>query len=138
MKTRHVLETCLYVDDLEAAERFYVELLGLTLVSRRPGRHVFLRCGDQMVLLFDPLACQSEVGEIPPHGARGAGHVAFAARNDELPRWRERLSQFGVPLERAITWPGGGQSIYLRDPAGNSLELASPRIWGLPEDDATA
>jgi len=136
MKARRVLETCLYVDDLEAAERFYVDVLGLTLVTRRPGRHVFLRCGQQMVLLFDPLACQSVEGEIPPHGARGPGHVAFAAGNADLPNWRERLSGFGIPIERLITWPGGGQSLYLRDPAGNSLEFASPRIWGWNEDPA--
>lgn len=134
MKVRRVLETCLYVDDLDVAERFYTEVLGLSLLSRQPGRHVFLRCGEQMVLLFDPVACQQEDGEFPTHGARGAGHVAFAASNSQLPAWRARLVAAGIPIEREITWPGGGRSLYWRDPAGNSLELASPRIWGWPEE----
>ncbi|TIR45476.1 MAG: glyoxalase/bleomycin resistance/extradiol dioxygenase family protein, partial [Mesorhizobium sp.] len=25
----------------------------------------------------------------------------------------------------------GGRSIYIRDPSGNSIEFAEPRIWGL-------
>lgn len=133
MNVTRVLETCLYVDDLDAAERFYVDVLGLVVLTRRIGRHVFLRCGQQMILLFDPIACQVDDGRIPTHGARGPGHVAFAAANDELPRWQEQLAARGIPVERLITWPGGGQSVYVRDPAGNSVELASPRIWGLPE-----
>lgn len=134
MRVERVLETCLYVDDLVVAEQFYRDLLGLEFVSRQPGRHVFLRCGRQMVLLFDPLASQAENGEFPAHGARGPGHVAFATSNAELPRWRARLAERQIPVEREIEWPGGGRSVYFRDPAGNSLELASPRLWGFPED----
>ncbi len=133
MTLQRVLETCLYVNDLEAAERFYVDVLGLTFVARQPGRHVFLRCGEQMVLLFDPVACQTDDGDIPPHGMRGAGHVAFAVSNADQVAWRDRLQRHGVLIERSVRWPGGGESIYLRDPAGNSLELASPLIWGLSD-----
>jgi len=34
-------------------------------------------------------------------------------------------------IEADFTWPGGGRSIYFRDPAGNAIEFAEPRIWGL-------
>ena len=44
---------------------------------------------------------------------------------------RERLQQEGVAIESEVTWPGGGRSIYFRDPAGNSLEFAMAGIWGL-------
>ena len=37
----------------------------------------------------------------------------------------------GAKIESEVTWPGGGTSIYFRDPAGNCLELAPGRIWGL-------
>ena len=37
----------------------------------------------------------------------------------------------GVEIEVDYLWPGGGRSIYFRDPAGNSLEFAEPSIWGL-------
>ncbi len=131
MQAREVLEACLYVDDLEAAERFYRDVLGLAFVSRQPGRHVFFRCGDRMVLLFQPTESSKTGQDLPPHGARGAGHLAFSATSDELPQWRAHLQRCGVPVEQELDWPGGGKSLYFRDPAGNSLELATPEIWGL-------
>jgi catechol 2,3-dioxygenase-like lactoylglutathione lyase family enzyme len=47
-----ILETCLYADDLVAAERFYRDVLGLQLVNRKAGRHIFFRCGSTMLLVF--------------------------------------------------------------------------------------
>jgi catechol 2,3-dioxygenase-like lactoylglutathione lyase family enzyme len=50
-----------------------------------------------------------------------------------LPSWQARLEASGVAIEQEMSWPRGGRAFYFRDPAGNSLELATPRIWGLPE-----
>jgi catechol 2,3-dioxygenase-like lactoylglutathione lyase family enzyme len=130
-----VLETCLYARDLAAAERFYADLLGLAVVAREPERHVFLRCGAAMLLVFDPQRTSAAPGEVngaavPPHGAHGAGHVCFRVAEGDLPAWRERLRSAGVAIESEITWPRGGSSLYVRDPAGNSVELAPGRIWG--------
>jgi catechol 2,3-dioxygenase-like lactoylglutathione lyase family enzyme len=86
-----------------------------------------------MLLLFNPLGSRDSSDEIPPHGSFGPGHVAFGVREAELPGWADWLGQKGIPVERTIDWPGGGRSLYFRDPAGNSLELATPRIWGLDE-----
>jgi catechol 2,3-dioxygenase-like lactoylglutathione lyase family enzyme len=127
-----VLETILYVDDLEAARAFYQVVLGLELHSRKHGVFVFFRCGDGMLLLFDPeAAARNET--IPAHGAKGPGHACFAVAEAELESWRTRLADHGVAIEQDVTWPNGGRSIYFRDPAGNSLELATPKIWGLAE-----
>jgi len=126
-----VLETALYSSDLAAAEDFYRRVLELELESKVPGRHVFFRCGDGMLLIFDP-AATARSGPVPSHGAAGPGHVAFAVENeDALATWPERLRRAGVEVEADVEWPGGGRSIYFRDPAGNSLELTTPRIWGL-------
>ena len=43
------------------------------------------------------------------------------------------MAAHGVAIEHEQTWPRGGRSFYVRDPAGNSIEFATPRIWGLPE-----
>ncbi len=127
-----VLETILYVDDLEAAERFYGGPLGLALDSRKEGLFAFFRIGDAMLLLFEPGASRRSRG-VPAHGAEGPGHACFAVAEDELDGWKGRLEAAGVAIEHEQDWPRGGRSFYFRDPAGNSLEIATPRIWGLPD-----
>lgn len=133
-KVDGVLETCLYAGDLEAAERFYRDVLGLEFYSRRKGRHVFFRCGRGMLLIFDPQATSEEPSTVggavvPAHGARGPGHAAFRVAEQDLDAWRRRLSEAGVEVESEVAWPSGGFSLYFRDPAGNSLELATPELW---------
>ncbi len=132
MKISKVLETSLYANDLEQAEEFYTKVIGLQMFAREPGRHLFFKCGEQMLLIFDPAKTINE-SEIAPHGALGPGHVAFAVPEVELDLWTEKLSERGVKIEKVVSWPRGGRSIYFRDPAGNSLEFASPKIWGIEE-----
>ncbi|MEJ2420868.1 MAG: VOC family protein [Acidobacteriota bacterium] len=136
MKAPEILETCLYVDDLEAAERFYAEVLGLQFFAREEGRHVFFRCGSRMLLLFDPTATLPPGQDLPPHGTRGPGHLALGVPADSIPAWKSRLRERGVEIETEAEWPSGQSSIYFRDPAGNSIELAPPGIWGIAESDA--
>lgn len=126
-------ESALYVDDLEAAKQFYAEVLGLEFYSERKGRSVFFRLKDAMLLLFNPAASESDHGEfnVPAHGARGPGHMAFEMEEEELAGWTKHLEKQGVELERKIEWPGGGHSIYFRDPAGNSLEMVTRDLWKL-------
>lgn len=124
-----VLETCLYVDDLIAAEEFYSRILGIPAFSRVKNRHVFFRCGPGMLLLFNPEQTAQASGDVPTHGAHGPGHVAFALPLEKFEAGREHLLQQGVAIEAEITWPSGGRSIYFRDPAGNSLEFATPQMW---------
>ena len=124
-----LLESAIYGPDLDALETFYVEVFGLVPIDRSPGRLVALRCGNAALLLFDPAATRVEGGSIPPHGVNGAGHIAFVIQDDDLSGWRRRLADHEVPVEREVTWPEGGTSLYMRDPAGNSVELAPPHIW---------
>ncbi len=136
MRVTDVLESALYVTDLEAAQSFYTEILGLSFYSKVEGRHLFLRCGHRMVLLFNAEATSVSVGgpaDAPVHGARGPGHLAFAVPEHEIDRWKENLAENGVEIEREIQF-GKSRSIYFRDPSGNSLEITSPRLWGIEED----
>lgn len=137
MKPDGVLESCLYADDLAAAETFYVRVLGLDVIAREAGRHVFFRCGAGVVLVFNAAVTSTQTSEvagasIPLHGAVGAGHVAFRVAPANMNSWREHLQRVGVAIESEVRWPQGGHSIYFRDPAGNSLELATPVLWNLP------
>lgn len=130
MRLNHILETCLYVTDLDAAKAFYAHVLGLEWHAEEPGRHVFFRCGAGMLLLFDrrQTVLEHDAG-VPTHGCTGAGHVAWSVPATELDVWRQRLREAGVEIEKDIMWPQGGHSIYFRDPSGNSLELATPELW---------
>jgi catechol 2,3-dioxygenase-like lactoylglutathione lyase family enzyme len=130
-----ILETALYAPDLDAAEAFYGGVLGLEKVTRVGDRHVFFRLSGAMLLLFNPAETERPPAPdaalpVPPHGARGPGHLAFAATAQEIDQWRQRLADAGVAVEADFHWPNGARSIYLRDPAGNSLEFTEPRLWG--------
>ena len=125
-----VHEAALYAPDLNAAERFWTSL-GLTRVGRADGRHVFFRAGADLLLVFDPAATATPGGAVPPHGTRGAGHIALSVPNAAaLDAWRIRLAELDVAIEAELTWPSGGRSLYFRDPAGNSIELITRGSWG--------
>jgi catechol 2,3-dioxygenase-like lactoylglutathione lyase family enzyme len=133
-----VLESALYAENLEETAAFYEAVLGLERIAAAPGRHVFFRSGDGVLLLFRPAATREPPGAdarvpVPPHGTEGEGHLCFAGTAAEIERWRERLEAAGVGVEADFEWPQGGRSIYFRDPAGNSIEIAEPRIWGLEQ-----
>lgn len=127
-----VVETAVYAADLAAAEAFYAGVLGLPVIAREAGRHVFFRVGPASVLLvFDP-ATTLRGGGLPPHGSSGPGHLALGVRPDTLDDWRRHLAACGVAVEHEQDWPRGGHSVYVRDPAGNSVELVTPGVWGTP------
>jgi len=133
-----VLETSLYAENLQAADHFYGTVLGLERIAFVEGRHVFYRCGAGVVLIFDPRTTANQStsvngAAVPLHGARGAGHIALAVADAQLAEWRTYLERSGVTIESEVTWPRGGRSLYVRDPAGNSVEIASPTLWGFSE-----
>ncbi|QIG48730.1 RdgB/HAM1 family non-canonical purine NTP pyrophosphatase [Nordella sp. HKS 07] len=136
MRATAILETILYGEDIAAMRRFYEGVIGLEVRRELEDQFVFFHCGDGMLLVFNQVASAvkpKSFTSAPPHGATGAGHVCFSATAGELARWRQHLSRHGIALEADFEWSGGGHSIYCRDPAGNSVEFAEPRIWGLPE-----
>lgn len=130
-----VLETVLYAHDLAAIGEFFRRVLGLEPFAVVAERHIFYRYGPQMLLYFNPditrVPPAAEALPVPPHGAEGEGHVCFRATAEDISAWRTRLETLGIQIEADFEWPKGGRSIYFRDPAGNCLEFAEPRIWGL-------
>ncbi len=135
MRPSAVLESALYVTDLDAAETFYRDVIGLERIAKADGRHVFFRCGQGVLLLFNADATREgpppvAALPVPSHGAVGPGHLCFAATAAEIDGWKAALAGKGVAVEAELTWPAGGRSIYFRDPSGNSIEIAEPRIWG--------
>ena len=125
-----IFETVLYGEDVPALAAFYAEVLGLRVVAEPDELAAAIRLPDGgMLLLFDPRHAARAGRRAPSHGAVGPGHVAFAVPPGELDRWRDALTERGIAIEREVDWPRGGRSLYVRDPAGNSVELTTGAIW---------
>jgi catechol 2,3-dioxygenase-like lactoylglutathione lyase family enzyme len=103
MQPSGVFETVLYAEDLTAAERFYHEALGLEVIERGNMALVF-RCCDAVLIIFDPRKSAAPARGVPSHGTTGVGHIAFAAKPEDLDAWREQLRQTGVLIERQVDW----------------------------------
>lgn len=128
------LESALYAPDLQAAAMFWRDVIGLEEITHLAGRHVFFRCGAQVLLIFNATATKVPPKPdarlpVPPHGATGPSHFCIAVAPDCMDAWRAHLDAAGIKIEADFIWPQGGRSIYFRDPAGNSIELADPAIW---------
>ena len=124
-----IYETVLY-GDVRALAAFYREVLGLRLVDGPDELAAAFRLPDgAMLLLFDPGRSSRPGRPVPSHGATGPGHIAFRVPEGTLHRWHETLLGHGVEIERIVEWDGRRRSLYVRDPAGNSVELTEDELW---------
>lgn len=127
-RIERVIETCLYVEDVEASAAWYADVLGLEVVTMEPPRHAFLQAGESMLLLFKPVHTRrtKPTDQSPPHGATGVQHVALAVQ--DMDAWRERLQAARVEIVEEASF-GEGESVYFEDPDGHLVELVSPGTW---------
>ena len=128
-----VLETALYVDDLPRGVAFYEDVLGLKRIFA-DDRLAAYEAGPRSVLLLFRRGSTLEAvtmpgGTIPPHDGHGPLHIALAIPATALEAWEAHLSSSRIPIEGRTQWPRGGTSIYLRDPDGHLVELATPGLW---------
>lgn len=130
-----ILETALYVDDLDRARAFYEQVLGLGLLRTDGRMCAFAVGGRSVLLLFRRGGSAQETvlpgGTIPPHDGAGPLHMAFAVSDTDLAAWEDRLRERGIPVEGRTLWPRGGRSVYFRDPDGHLLEFATPGLWDI-------
>jgi catechol 2,3-dioxygenase-like lactoylglutathione lyase family enzyme len=129
-----VLETALYVAELERSADFYQRLLGARVLLAEGDRMRALDvAGRQVLLLFRVGASDGANpvpgGVVPPHDARGRIHVCFAIPADALDAWEAHLAALGVAVESRVHAERGATCLYLRDPDGHLVELATPGLW---------
>lgn len=131
-KLEAVLETSLYVDDMQRAAAFYEGTLGLVSMAKDDRLRAY-PLGKTVLLLFKrgdtDYPVKLEGGTIPPHDGSGRLHMAFAVTEEELAGWERLLASNAIEIEGRVTWPKGGRSVYFRDPDGNLLEFATPGLW---------
>jgi len=130
-----VLETSLYVDDLDRSIQFYRSVLELEILEQDDRFCALNVSGRQVLLLFLKGASTRGAtlpgGRIPPHDGEGQLHLAFAIAAAELAAWEQRLHEKGVLIESQVAWSRGGHSLYFRDPDDHLIELATPGLWSI-------
>lgn len=133
MKFEKIVETCIYSPDLKIMKDFYVNRLGLDLISEEERRHVFLKAGKSMLLVFNPentsLAANST---FPTHGActsPSSIHFALEIEQAGYEAAKNLLVQNKIAIEKEMSWGSGGKSVYFRDPAGNLVEIVTKGQW---------
>src|SRR5688572_15111298 len=123
-----VLETAVYVDDLERAHAFYGAILGLARVLDTQRMMTYTVAPGQVLLLFrrglTKEDTETDGGVVPGHHADGPAHFAFAIESTDYDAWRAHLGNNRVAVTSEVRWPKGGRSLYFRDPDGNVVELA--------------
>lgn len=128
-----ILETCIYVSDMEVAQDFYTKFFGFEVMESDERFCAFNMGPERVLLLFlrdsAPEGNTLPFGHIPPHNASGSIHLGFRIPEDSLEEWKHRLEDFGISIESEFTWPRGGTSLYFRDPDDNLLELLTPGVW---------
>ena len=132
-KLARVLETALYVSDLDKAAAFYANVMGLPCIHADHRMRAYDVGGNGVLLLFPQGGSLQPIetpgGFVPPHDGSGPMHVAFSIDEDELETWQDHLRRAGVTLEGRTQWRRGGVSVYFRDPDGHLLEIATPGLW---------
>lgn len=129
-----ILETALYVDDLDIARAFYADTMAFAEILSDARMAAFAVGDDRVLLLFKRGASAVEAhlpgGIIPPHDGSGPIHIAFAVTARSLAAWERHLAAAGIEIESTVDWPDKrGRSLYFRDPDGHLLELAPRRLW---------
>ena len=113
---RHV---ALYVQDLEACERFYIDLIGMQVEWRPDEDNVYLCSGNDNLALH-----RAPKGERPSAFQR-LDHIGFIVRDsDDVDVWFDLLCEHNVSIKAAPrTHRDGARSFYCRDPDGTTVQM---------------
>jgi len=119
-------EIALRVNDLDAMQKFYQEVVGLPLMTRVPNC-AFFKIADgygghtQVLALFD--RSNSHRYRAPDAETSTIDHIAFEIPLSDFEKELKRLRALGLEVETAehawVRW----RSLYVTDPEGNQVEL---------------
>jgi catechol-2,3-dioxygenase len=117
MSLEGICEIALETRDLAAMERFYCQFMECHVLSRDEDR-VWVACGERARIGFWLPGPKDFADE-------GGAHVHFAlsASPSVLDALHARLTNAGIEHQGPVTHEGGDRSLYVRDPAGNVVEV---------------
>jgi len=108
--------------DLDAATKFYTEVIGFEIALERPGFGTFLTCGTNHhdLAIFQAPEGSADTAD----GDVGLNHMAIEVADfDELTDYYHKLQEYFETSELRTTDHGMTKSIYIKDPEGNGIEL---------------
>ena len=117
----------LKVANLEECERFYVDVIGMTVLRRASENLVYLTLGN------DNLSLGRARDGAPDAAAGTLDHFGFVVDSKaELQAWYDYMAAEGVPLlDEPHDHSDGARSFHVRDPAGNVVQpLYHPAVSG--------
>jgi catechol 2,3-dioxygenase-like lactoylglutathione lyase family enzyme len=116
-----ISELVLEVADLEAARRFYRDVLGFEETLYGEGAE-----GRYWYLVGETARLGLWTEQVGLAGGRGGAHIhyAFHVEDGEVDRIRRRIEEAGAAVEGPIQL-GPGRAIYVTDPDGNVVEFWS-------------
>ena len=132
-RVSRLLESSLYVADLQHSERFYARVFGFETFLRDHRMVGMGVPGEAVLLLFkrggSVQPSPTPGGVIPAHDGQGRQHLCFAIPKAELGAWERHLATLAISIESRVVQTHSGISLYFRDPDGHSLEVATPGLW---------
>jgi len=113
---RHV---ALFVNNFEATEKFYVDLLGMAVEWRPDSDNVYL-CGGNDNLALHKSSIKAEAGAF-----QKLDHIGFILNTPEhVDEWFNFLKENGVKVRNAPkTHRDGARSFYCYDPDGTVVQM---------------
>ena len=121
MPIQRVGHVVIKMRDLDAAKRFYRDILGMKITDEREGFGVFFRFQDYHhdIAVFKV----TEDAVAPQKNQVGLAHIALVADSfDTVKGMYQRLKAHDVPIVRTVDH-GITKSVYFKDPEGNELEI---------------
>ena len=124
MRVRRLDHFGVDVADLARAERFYTELLGMTVRMRLPDQVLLSYGSGSCALFFKPDRVPGDVEQVK--SPLGKSHHAFEVSWEDYRDAQKVFAERGIPHHAPIDW-GDHECLYFLDPDGNLLELVGYR-----------
>jgi glyoxylase I family protein len=120
----------LLVDNMAAAQAFYTEVIGCTVDRALPQYGMLqLRAGAALIDLVEYTSTEGAWAKPEIAGGRNMDHVALATGPWDPDALRAHLAAHRIEIVEEGTRygaKGDGYSVYVKDPAGNTVELKGP------------
>lgn len=119
---QHIDHVEAFVRDLDAATRWYADVLGLQLIHRWDPQPIMLGAGNTKLALFQAAPDAPRPPRADSSSAPSWHRVAWLTDRAGLDAAQKHLAERGIPYRGPIDH-GLAHSLYFDDPDGNPLEI---------------